>query len=68
VTPERARAWIGHAAALQQTARDRVDRAGGHDHRRGATLCPVCSHPGEFARCGIPECGICGTGTESAAL
>lgn len=67
LTPERARAWIGHAAVLQQIARERVDHAGGHDHRRGAAWCPVCAHPGDFTRCGIPDCGICGPAAKAVA-
>lgn len=60
LSQERARAWIGHAAVLQMIARERVNHAGGHDHRRGADWCPICANPGKFDRCGIPECLICG--------
>jgi hypothetical protein len=42
MTPERIRAWIGHAAAIETTARMRVD-ALGHRHHHGHERCPICS-------------------------
>lgn len=62
IDPDRYRAWVAHVALLHAMATDWVRAAGGHDHRRGWELCPICGNPGDYWSCADPTCTVCHTG------
>lgn len=56
VPQSRGQAWAAHVASVGRIAAARQEQ---HDHRLEWLSCPVCTQPGDYSRCSIPNCRIC---------